>query len=149
MLTFIGSRTVFWGGGVGCLQRLLFQFLHIVVDVAEFVGDADVLRAVRYASAAADAVGGLAFGFYHAVVTDEETAAGFLEVFVLGGYRDVSLVDTLIIMCERGRDVNAIRTRHTILTRCAGYERELYELVGDVFKKFVVLLGARIEGTER
>ena len=66
------------------LQRLLFQLLHVLVDVAEFVGDADVLRAVRYAGAAADAVGGLAFGFNDAVVADEEPAAGFLEVGVLG-----------------------------------------------------------------
>ena len=65
------------------LQCLLFQFLHVLVDVAELLGDADVLRAVRYASAAADAVCGLAFGLYHAVVANEETAAGILEVFIL------------------------------------------------------------------
>jgi len=131
------------------LQRLLFQLLHVFVDVAEFVGDADVLRAVGNAGAAADAVGGLAFWFNDAVVTDEETAAGFRKVFILSGDCDVAFVHALVIMREGRRDVNSIRTRHTILTRCAGYERELYELVGDVFKEFVVLLGARVEGAER
>ena len=131
------------------LQRLLFQFLHVLVDVAEFVGDADVLWAVRYAAVAADAVCRLTFRLYYAVVTDEETAAGFLEVLVLDGYGDVSLVDALIIMCECGRDVNAIRTRHAVLTRSARHKRKLYELVRHVFKEFVVLFGAGLEGTER
>ena len=131
------------------LQRLLFQFLHIVVDVAELLGDADVLRAVRYACAATDAMGGLSLRFNHAVVADEETAAGFLEVFVLCGYRDVSLVDTLIIMCERAWDVDAVWTRHTILTRGAGDEREFHKLVGYALQERVFLFGAGFEGAER
>ena len=77
-----GKFAPFWVDNV-LLQCLLFQLLHIIVDVSQLIGDADVLRAVGLTYAAADAVRCLSFWLHYAVVADEETAAGFHKVGVL------------------------------------------------------------------
>ena len=60
------------------LQCILLQSLHKCVDALHLIGDIDALWALGRALVAANAMAGLAQGWDVAVVTDEETLAGFL-----------------------------------------------------------------------
>ena len=84
----------------------------------KFLRNVDILRAVRYTSAAAYTVRCLTFGLYHAVVADKESFARLHIVGILLRNRDISLVDTFIIMCKGGGNVNTVGTRYNTDKRC-------------------------------
>ena len=69
---------------------------------------------MAYAFAALNAMVGLAKLWHTAVVTNKEGTTCFLVVLCLLAFRNISGVDTFVIVNKDGRNVEAIGARHTI-----------------------------------
>jgi hypothetical protein len=57
---------------------------------------------------------------HSAVIAHKESTTGLAVVLCLLILRHISLVYTFIVMYKDGRNINAIRARHTVLTVVAG-----------------------------
>ena len=93
----------------------LLEGLDVVVYATEFTRDADMLGAVGYAGIAGDAMVGLAYAFDRLVIGGQVYLLQLLEVLLLGALRDVTVIDTAVVVLEDGRDVDAVRAGHAIL----------------------------------
>lgn len=116
------------------LKRVLFEFLYKIVNAPQFLWNAYILRAVRDALAAGDAVAGLAKLGHSAVVANEEGTSCLTVVFGLLALWHISLVHALVVVHEDGWDVESIRTRHAVFAVVAGNRR-----VGNVEVGYFVL----------
>ena len=120
------------------------QFVRKLVNPAQSTGDIDVLRAGRSTLSAAHAVVCLAYGLDTAVKGYKVCPAGLPVFRVLCVFIDIALVHTFVVMGENGRDVDAVRTRHAILTSGARDKREIDIFFGNLFQKFEVFPGKRL-----
>ena len=103
-----------------------------LLNHAHLAGDVDLLGTLGKTFATANAAVGLPVGLYGAVVTHQESFAGFAigTAFVAGSIlskvvgNDVALVDHLVVMGENGGDVQTIGTWHAVLAAGTGNERD-------------------------
>ena len=115
--------------GEGLLLFSLLQLLHKLIDSCELLRDVDILRTMRVTLSAIYAMVCLTKRRNRAVVTDEVDATCLLVVLCLFALRHITLVHALVVVGEDARDVNAVRTRHTILTVVARYGRVAHDKV--------------------
>ena len=128
------------------LQIILFQPLHKVVYPLHLLGDVDALRTVGRALVASDAMAGLAETGHTAVITYEERTTGTAVVLILTVTGHIPLVDTFIIMQQDGRNVDAVRARHTILTVVAGDCLVLHHQVCRFLQESKLIVRQRVQG---
>ena len=100
--------------GEGLLLFSLLQLLHKLIDAGELLRDVDILRAMRIALTAVYAMVSLTKRRYGAVVADEVDATSLLIVLRLLALRHITLVHAFVIVGKDARNVNAVRTRHTV-----------------------------------
>ena len=109
--------------GEGPLQFILLQLLHKLIDSCELLRDVDILRTMWITLSAVDAMVCLTKRRNRAVVTDEVYPSSFLIVLCLLALRHITLVHTLVVVGKDSRNINTVRTRHTILAVVARYGR--------------------------
>lgn len=95
------------------------------------MGNVNALRAMRLTLTAADTMVGLADGFHRAVVTYQVAPLEPLEMLLLAALRYIARIHRVIVMTENRRNVNAIRTWHTIRTAGARNSRVVLHQVRD------------------
>ena len=98
----------------------------------QLAGNTNLLRTMRFALATAYAVVGLTIAWHRAVKADEEVATMLTIVGVANSLWQETFVLALVVMNEDARDVNAVRTRHTVFAVVAGYVLKTEDLVGNV-----------------
>ena len=115
----------------------------------EFARNSYALRTMLHTLAASYAMAGLAQTRNRTVVTDKKGPSR-LGIFRIGRrLRDVTLIDTLIIMQEHTRNVDAIGTRHAVFTVIAWHCGILRDESGRVMKELKLAVGQRFQRTER
>lgn len=105
------------------VSNFSLQLFHKVVDALQFARNVDALGTMLYTTATTDAVTGLTQTRHRAVITDEEGTTSFAELlqvivrhlFFVVNLHHIALVDTLVVMQQDGRDVEAIGTRHAVV----------------------------------
>ena len=127
-------------------KSLLLERLYVFIDTLHFARYAYALGAMAHALVASYAVVGLAQLGYGAVVAHEEGATHLGITFVLAALGDVAFVDTLVVVEQDGRDIEAIGTGHTVLTVVAGDGGVLGDELGRIVEKLVLLLGEGLQG---
>ena len=124
----------------------MLELFDEVVDALEFARDVNLLWAVGDALAALDAVVGLAEFGHTAVVADEECSTSLCVVRRLLTLWHVAFVHAFIIMYKYGRDVEAIRARHTIVAVVAVNRRvALDECCRFALEPLLFLFGERFK----
>ena len=93
------------------------------VELSRYV---DMLRAVRFALFAVDAVVGLSLAWYSSVVVDEEASFGGEVVGVGLVGDDISSVEALVVVSEDSGYVESVGARHAVLACGAGHDGERY-----------------------
>ena len=86
---------------------------------------------------------------YTAVVPDQISPASFAIVFILSALRDIPLVHTFIIMKQNSRNIDTVRTRHTVFAVVTWDGRILHHQVGGVEQETVFLFRQRLQRTVR
>ena len=109
----------------------------------------DTLRAVMHALVAAYAMVRLTKTRHTAVVTHKEGTPGFPIVLVLRRSWYITLVDALVVVGEDTRNVQSVRTRHTILARRTGNRGVFQHGLRRIFKQSKLLVRTGIERSER
>ena len=84
---------------------------------------------------------------YTAVVPDQISPASFAVVFILSALRDIPLVHTFIIMKQNSRNIDTVRTRHTVFAVVTWDGRILHHQVGGVEQETVFLFRQRLQRT--
>lgn len=98
----------------------------------QLAGNTNLLRTMRFALTTAYAVVSLTVAWHRAVKADEEVATMLAIIWVANGLWQETFVLALVVMNEDTRDVNAVRTRHTVFAVVAGYVLKTEDLVGNI-----------------
>ena len=100
-----------------CLLQVfaLLEAFHKLVNHLQFLGYADVLRAVRLTLSALYAVCSLSHAGHGTVQTDEVLSSQAAVVLVAGVGRQCTLVLAFIVVYEDGGNVDAVGTGHAVL----------------------------------
>ena len=106
------------------------------------------MRTMRFTLATAYAVVGLTIAWHRAVKADEEVATMLAIVGVANSLWQETFVLALVVMNENARDVNAVRTRHTVFAVVARNITQSHNLLGDILMQiFHLYLGQRLQRT--
>jgi hypothetical protein len=105
---------------------------------------------MRLALATLDAMIGLAIA-WHYPIERYEILATMLAIFgIAHTHRQRTLVLALIVVYKDSWDINAVRTRHAVLTVVAGNILETHNLLGYLLVEVThLLVGKRLERTIR
>ena len=97
------------------MERSLFEFLDVPVDVLQLRRNRNALRTFAQTLAAADAVVGLTVGRDCPSVARQVGLAepGIVLLFLV--LRECSLVDAFVVVGEYSRNVDSERARHAVL----------------------------------
>lgn len=109
----------------------------------QFFRYVDGLRTMRGTLVASDAMTGLSQFRYTAVVAYKESASCFFVVFTCLALRNIPFVDTLVVMYENGRNIDAVWTGHAIFTVITGDGRILHHQLRGFFQILFVVIGQR------
>ena len=82
-----------------------------------------------------------------AVISHEKGPACFPVILLLHAFRDVSLIQTFIVMEQNGRNVQTIRAGHTILAVVAGNRVELHHPCSRLLQELEIVLRQRLQGS--
>ena len=82
---------------------------------------------------------------HRAVVSHEEGPSRLAVILILGGRRDIALIDAFVVMGEDAGDVQAVRARHTVLAARAGDGGIFEHQLGSICEQGELILGARVE----
>mgnify|MGYP007066027048 CR=1 FL=1 len=127
------------------LQCSLFELLDVTVNTVHLIGDLDILRAMLHALAATDTMVRLAQLWHRAVVAHKKRPAGTPILGVLHPLREVTLIDTAVVMGEYSGDIDTIRAGHTIVAFVARDGLEIVDVVGNLHQKRIFLRCDRSE----
>ena len=118
----------------------MFQGLYKPVDTIHLLGDIDALRTFLHADATIGAMVGLTELGHRTVVTNEEGSTKFPIVRLHGADGHAVFVDAFVEMQKDAGNVDAIRTRHTILAIVAWDERIADKLLSRRIQKVHIVL---------
>ena len=113
-------------------KGIALQTLNQVVDLTKFTRDADALWTMGLTLATLNAVIWLTVARHDAIQRDEVLTAMLAVFRIACAVWQRTLVLTLIIMYEDGGDIDAVWTRHAILTVITGDILQAHNSFGDV-----------------
>ena len=105
--------------------------------------DVNTLRAMRITRFTTDAVACLTQLRNTPVVPYQKRTARLPIILILPAFGYVSFVHTFIIMQQYPRNINAIRTRHTILTVVTRHGRIFHNQLGGFFQELIIFVRQR------
>lgn len=117
------------------LQCVLLQFFDIPVDSMQLCGNVNALRAMRTTLVATYAMRSLPQFRDTSIVTDKKRPPRFPIILILRIYRHISFIKTFVVMQQNSRNINSIRTWHTIFAIVARHGVKLHHPVGHPLKK--------------
>ena len=113
-------------------KGIALQTLNQVVDLTKFTRDADALWTVGLTLATLNAVIWLTVARHDTIQRDEVLTAVLAVFRIACTVWQRTLVLTLIIMYEDGGDIDAVWTRHTILTVVTGDILQTHDALSNV-----------------
>ena len=105
------------------LKRLSTQLLDISIYAMKHTWNIDALRTVRFALTTTYTMVGLTDSRDSAVVAYEVPALQALEILLLVTLGDITRIHCIVVVAENRRDVDTVRTWHTISTASARNSR--------------------------
>ena len=118
-----------------------FQLFHITIYPLHLLRNVNSLRAVHTALIATGTMVGLAEFRHTAVVTYQIGTTGFAVLLVLRIIYDISFVQAFVVMQKNSRNIDAIRTGHTIFAIVAGNGIELHHHGSCLLQEAEIIFG--------
>ena len=109
----------------------LQAFYHLI-DLAQFAWYTNALRTMRLALATLNAMIRLTIAWNNSIERDEILAAMLAIIAIPYPHWQRPLVLALVVMHKDGRDIYAIRTRHTVFTVVAWDILKTNNLLGNI-----------------